>query len=308
MRFDPDEYRYNQPNLIGEMTSVFLPDQSSQNMLKSWIPSNWIAENNYIINPQREFAWNISGYTYLMREYICRFYVSINAEWDGNVEWLDNAETGPIGGSRLYHDAEVWVKFDLTPTWYIDGQNRAYFTIAQVRPAADAIYGGLTLSGEQGTIRTKDGGVSVTPESIQTPLFIFDAPFGGGSYVKKEPYEYQGRQLNPALFKDEAYIRLNLNNFGVSSDIIAGIPPWSIHGDVVTWKFDVVVFLIGEWTVQDIQDDPDRYGRFQREDSPTDWLEWAYQNLWWIIPVAIIVLIIFVAPWLLVALLSVLRG
>ena len=303
LRFDPDAAREGKPNLIGEMTTVFLPDKSASNMILPWIPSSWIAQNNYIINPQREILWNISDYTYIMKQYLCRFYVSINCEWDG-----DGGKEAPDLGSNYFTNQEVWIKLDIEPTWYIDGQNMAYFAVAQIRLADQVVYGGLTLDGNQGWTRTQDGGVSVSPESIQTPVFIFDNAFGGENYEEKQAEEYQGRKLNPAYFKDEAYICLNLERFGTWSEAVFGIPPWNHKGDVATWKFDVVVFLFGEWNVQDVQEDPDIYGRFQRASLGVDFLDIFLDNLWWIIPVAAIVLLVMYAPWVLMAIIGLIGG
>jgi hypothetical protein len=80
-------------------------------------------------------------------------------------------------------------------------------------------------------------------------------------------------------------------------------------GDVAVVCFDVTVFTIGEWTVQDVQNDPTGYGRFVRTDQiPSDWVSWFFANLWWIVPLALIVVAAIFIPWVLFGLIALIRA
>jgi hypothetical protein len=111
--------------------------------------------------------------------------------------------------------------------------------------------------------------------------------------------------LNNDYFRDAVYLKLNLNHFGVR-EFWDGLQ-LKIRGDVATFAFDVVAFEIGQWSVQDIQENPDDFGRFVRTDVSGGWLDWIYDNLWWLLPAAIVVVLIFVAPWFLVLIISIFR-
>jgi hypothetical protein len=310
--FDSDSINNGMPNLVGEMSTIFLPEEGLSNLFP-WIPSSWLGEDQNI-NPYKEYTWNISDYTYLMKHYKEKFYVTLNGEWNSAPSWLGGETEAPmpavpgITTSNSYKNLEVWIEIDMTPMWYIEGQGKAYFALGSIRLDKNVFQ--APLLDMKGNTADKRGDVSVSPVSAPSPLFIFDNPWGasGSGYEQKTVYEYNGRQLNAQYFKDKAYVKLNLNDFGVYSGYSLSIPPVWTRGDVVTFAFDVDVFVIGEWTVQDIQKDPAAYGQFQKVSAPADWLEWGYENLWWIIPVAIIVLIIFVAPWLLVVIISLFTG
>jgi hypothetical protein len=322
LSFDGDAANSGKPNLYGEMTSIFIP-QNSVSDLKPWVPFNLFGDQNNLVNPVGEpYQWNISGNAYYMQQWRLRWYVGISAEWDGGITDIPvvgggwgEAPPQPVytDGDNSYSNLELWFKLDTTPTWYYQGAQKTYFAIAKTELAKPVDYAGTTNS-KGGLFSTNlvepRSTVSITPESYST-FYIYDQPFGGDGYTQKEAYTYQGQALNPQYFKDESYIRVLFNKFGVYGGANwLGPSGFWCKGDVVTLCFEVTVFSIGQWTVQDIEKDPSQYGRFVRTEASTNWLDWflAPSTLAWLIPVAIFAVVLIFVPWVIFALIAVIRA
>jgi hypothetical protein len=280
------------------MTTVFLPDETAQNTA-SWIPISWIQNNGLISNPEKEYPWTIGNTEYIMYQYKMRYYQTYSAEWAGS-------EKVGFTQENNYDNVQIWTELDLTPTWYIEGGGTAYFAVAKMQLAENAIYSGVNSNGETVDSRTT---VSVSPESRLSPVYLYYQPFGTDGKQETNPYTYEGKTLNPSLFTDKVYFHVDLNKFGVywGADYI--IFPWT-KGDTVTLAVDVTVFVIGEYTVKDIQENPDQYGRFVKEaDSTPTFLRWLFETtdglafltfaLIAIVIVIVLILVVIYAPWLL---------
>jgi hypothetical protein len=250
MHFDPDDALTGMCDLEGEMTSVFIPSESLSNM-PSWIPLDWVRETSYIQNPVKEpYTWEIGNLTYTMEEWKLRWYFSISAGWSEPPTWTMLKDTEKT--TRRYTECEIWFEFDLTPVWYFEGTDRAYFAIAKMQ-VADVELEALDNDGNkvEPSLET-----SVSPESQGSILPIYYGKFAQQNPADKDAMDYQGKQLNPDLFTSKAYTYFRLNNFGVTDWLETGaflLPVHKLKGDVVTVSVDVTVFVIGEWTVQDIE-------------------------------------------------------
>lgn len=296
LKFDCDSRYEGLPNIIGGMTSVFIPEDSVQNA-EDWVPNDWVTDDSDITNPVNVFEWEIDGKMYYMEQWKLRHYVTFSAEWDG---WGEVPAT-IVGqtGLNAYDDLELWFEMNMDPTWYIEGNGVAYFAIGKIQLAETVIYGGRDIDGHEVDARNL---CSVSPESNNGIVHIYYGPFGAEA-AETTVYTYDGKVLNPDYFRDSVYYRVDLNSFGVSAGYDYLVLPWQ-KGDVVTMSFDISVFVIGEWTVQDIEEDPDAYGRFTRStsgsdaiwDMVTDFLSNPYG--WVIIVIALFVLVLIFAPWL----------
>ena len=313
LRFDYDAATSGKPNLFGEQTSVFIP-RESLGSIPAWLPSSWLNTMSYIQNPQASYNWTIGDRTYYMEQWLLRYYISLSAEWDGSTDLFGGHGEAPpqsqyAGGENNFPSMELWVEFDVEPTWYIQGQGTAYFALGKVQLADSVQYRACDVNGnDAGTARTT---VSVSPESQGAINYLYYEPWGTGGSQNKEASYFMGKQLNPALFTDKLYMRLALNKFGVYGGAASAPLPigfWT-KGDTVKVAYDITVFVIGEWNVQDIQDNPDDFGRFTRTGAADDWLTWllSSETLAWLIPVAIFVAVLLFAPWIIVLLVSLLR-
>lgn len=310
LKFDADGESTGVPNLIGEETSVFIP-RESLGSIPAWLPTSWLNTMNYIQNPQANYSWTVGDNTYYMEQWLLRYYISISAEWDGSIDLLGGhgeippAQVGITDNS--YSNLRLWIEFDTEPTWYIQGGGTAYFAIGKVQLADTVQYTASDVNGNSvGGARTT---VSVSPESQAALIYLYYNPWGQGSVQNHNANYYLGNQLNPSLFVNKTYMDINLNKFGIYSGTTAGGVGFWVKGDTLKMSFDVTVFVIGKWNVQDIQDNPDNFGRFTRIYAASDIFSWLFSasTLAWLIPVIIIVLLIIFAPWFLLAVISLFR-
>lgn len=307
LKFDPDDRTSGKPNLVGEMTTVFLPETSglTSTWLLSYLPGteaqSWIQKLSYIKNPQTEkpYSWNISDKTYQMYQYLMKWYVSFTAEWDGSEG--GKAETpGEIDRNYLSR-TEAWLEFDVTPTWYIEGGGTAYFAIAKIQLSDVARHGK-----QSGEFAEPDSRMSVSPESPFAALYIYQ-DLWGQTRGEKTVQTYQGKNLNPDYFGNKVYAHIDFNNFGVTT--------WNEYftvksrGDIITMGFDVTVFVIGEWQVQDVQNIADVstwFERSQKEFIPSSLLDYLADPrvqalLGLAVTAGIVIVLLIVAPWVLIA-------
>ncbi len=271
LRFDPDEATLGKPNLIGEMTTVFIPEESLGS-LTSWVPNEWLQHNALIKNPQDTYTWNItdgnSTKVYKMEQWVLKFYLSFSGEWDGMEQPVINpAEFGVVKENYL-SDLEAWVEFDLTPTWYIQGGGVAYFAVGKIQLSERVITASRDKAGNKYEGRDL---VSVSPESQGATIFAYYGPFGQNT-ASNTAKTFEGRELNPSLFRDKIFFSVVFNHFGVWDWNEMGTIKY--RGDVATFAFDVTVFVIGEWDVKDVQKIPEDLGRSAREFEPASFFDY----------------------------------
>jgi len=260
LHFDPDDPARDMCNLEGEMSSVFIPSESLSNM-PSWVDFDWIQETSYISNPKETYDWTVDNVSYTMEAWQLRWYFSISANWDEPLtelifydrpEWLD----------RRYSNTEVWFELDLTPAWYFEGTGTAYFAIAKMK-VAHVKLGALDNDGNEVAPDTE---TAVAPSSQGSILPIYYGLFAQQNPADKEVSDYKGKKLNPDLFTSKVYTYIRLVNFGTTRWVETSpvlLPVNKYKGDVMTVAVDVTVFVIGEWTVQDIEEleEYEDYGR-----------------------------------------------
>jgi len=314
--FDPDEYNKGAPNLEGEMTSVFLPEGSRPS---SWVdPAWWDTATEYIQNPVQHYEWEISGdgnsiNLYAMDEYKLKWYFSISAEWDKYNHFLYIDEEF---NDKRYRDTDIWFEFNLSPIWYFEGSDTCHFSIAKIR-LSDIAFGGKLGEDREDTDATDT--IRVTPMSTGSILPIYYNPFGvANDRAEKEPSVFKDKTLNPDLFTDKVYSYFTLADFGTEywTELGGLIKHWK--GDVVTVGFDVHVFVVGEWKVQDIQEIPEDYGRTSKTGSGGfTFLEQLARilagpefKIWFILGLIAIVLLVLAifAPWVLFGLMGFLKS
>lgn len=309
MHFDPDGSSSGKPKIQGEMTTIFLPEESLT-VVPSWLPMSWLQNNGLVHNPQAVYNWTIGKDTYDMEQYSMRYYVSLSSDWAGTEDpanKLDGIIT--TRATNVLNSVNIWLKFDISPTWYIQGGGTAYFAIAKCQLAEDAIMKAKDNNGVQYSARTAE---SVSPESRYSPVELYYGAWGGQA-ASANPQTYMGQQLNPSYFRNELYAHVDLNNFGVEAGSVNVFGSWT-HGDVVTFAFDVTVFIIGDYQVKDIQNNPTQYGRFTPVSNSDTFFS---QILGWLLNpvnfsilliIAVVVLLIIFAPWVLALIVTAIFG
>ncbi len=264
LRFDPDEYDSGMPNLIGEMTTVFVPQESLGGMA-SWVPNEWLQHNALIKNPQATYTWNItdsannSTKVYKMEQWVLKFYMSFTGEWDGaEMPTINLLESGSVK-ENYFSDLEAWIQLDLTPTWYIQGGGTAYFAVGKIQLSEPVL---KSSHDQAGNIYAGRDLVSVSPESQGAVVYAYYGPFGQGT-ESNTAKTFQGQELNPDLFRDKVYFNVVFNHFGVYDWNEWGTVKY--RGDVARFAFDITCFVIGQWDVKDIQKNEQLQENFQRD-------------------------------------------
>jgi len=301
--FDADDPFTYAPNIVGEMTNAFVPEESFK---PSWVFEDLWGGTQYIKNPVDSTEWNLPNpdvenetIAYVMEEWLLRMYVSISAEWDegGTFKWDKES-----WGSTRYIDSEVWIELDISPTWYFSGADQVYFGLAKVQ-CSEYAEGRLGTTNEDYN-PTSTFSVAPTKSSYR---YLYRGKYAEEEITPTDPKTYRGRILNPEIFVDRMFIKLDLNNFGTQGwgDALFG---YSFKGDVVTWGFDVHVFVVGEWKVQDVSEIPTEYGRDPMEEY--GWSYWLTKMFgeprlqFWLILGIIALVVLFLAifaPWVLIA-------
>ena len=265
MSFDVDDQFRGMPNIEGEMTLVFIP-------LAQWIPpdmvggadvpTSWWRMTRDWRNPVETYNWEVpqtdgSKKNYQMEEWLTMFFVTISADFDSGPDALNyNDETQ----NQHYSDWKVWVEFDISPSWYFEGTDATYFSIASVE-VSDLNLGGFDQLGRAVEPRAD---MSVNPGSVGTPLYLYYAPYGTAAPAKDandiKTFYARDTTLNPDYFRDKVYTYFTLGNFGTEEkgNILSGV---TAKGDVVTYAFVVRQFVVGSWTVQPNREEPAGYGR-----------------------------------------------
>lgn len=296
------------PKIVGEMTPVFIPQATKAGDIPAQFDVGGIKFTNPFTgsfnaynNPYTTYSWSITQgnqkVLYQMEEWKTKFYVSISANPDGGAVPFASSQWDEANGR--YSDLTVWIKLDTTPTWYFQGQQQAYFAIAQVQ-LAGITYGGHDQNGVVQASHNQQR-IIVNPSSPSSIASLYTRNFGAGANEAADPeqiYSYKGATLNPQYFGNAVYFPITLNSFGSQS---WGTPywDWKAQGDVVSFDFTITQFVVGQWTVQNTQEIPDGYGRQASYDRTgigigfDDWLAgWTSNPFYWLL-IAGVVLIIF---------------
>lgn len=248
------------PTITGEMTSVFIPTTSNTNLIPntlgrdadgnplqipvSWVNS-WISSATANGDPSRTFDWTNNGKSYVMKEYETKWYVTLTAMKDEDIF----KETWAYGRDLATGPLQIWFKIDTnTNGWYFkgDGLRDTYFSIAKLV---------VTNAKADGRIVNN---VQYSPEVGGSAMSVFMNPFGqeASSNIESQIRSSEGKQLNPTYFRDSVYCVINLDKFGSQNWLS---PLWNSQGDTLALEITVQQFVVGQWIVQDWQDEPVNY-------------------------------------------------
>jgi hypothetical protein len=173
----------------------------------------------------------------------------ILAEWKVNV-WIDGTgnEAYPDDNHR-WHDARIWIK--LTPqnfVYFEDNPEELYFAPAYIGVSNIEWY-----SGKEDPNQTKDPTQAAKndlyPEQVGDSFAIYAAKGETSEYMDETVIlSYQGVELDPAIFKDEYWIRMNVDRMQADSQL-AGIGGWDWSYVSAHITFEVHLFVVGKWRV-----------------------------------------------------------
>lgn len=328
--FDADDPVRDAPNLVGEMTNAFVPEESLSNT-PAWVPTEWFGATQYVRNPLQTETWDLENpdnpdeiIAYEVSEWMLRLYVSVTCEFDKGPAWT------PIWNSERenrYRDTELWIGLDLNQNFFIfNGTPTPYFAISKVKCSAFS-HGKLGAeddffkfdAGPLGDLGTKKPDeytptnlFSVVPNSASWMYLYYDQ-WGQDKALDVDPFRFRGRELNPDIFVDEMFFSVNLANFGTQYDTYLDMSSLT-KGDACTWAFDVYVYVVGEWKIKDISELPDEFGRDPMVDYNQSWVSGMLSDprfqLWSFIGLGALVVCLLAigAPWVLFGIFGMAKG
>ena len=244
--FDPDDPKFGMCNIEGEMTSIFLPKDLKLGEIPDYVPSSRVGLLDLMDTEPKVYEWQIDKTLYKMEEYDLKWFISLEAGFDS-----EGAATNVEGNGQRYHGTEVWMRLETNPSWIFEGADRNYFAVAKIIPDYVEVEGHDVDK------------INVSPESQGSAMPLFYQPYGESIDLVTEDFTgfySEGQLLNPALFRNQVYTLVKLQDFGTMGWFELPLN-YKNMGDVVTWEFTVKVFVVGEWQLKDVQEIPADYGR-----------------------------------------------
>jgi hypothetical protein len=232
MVLDPDHAEKGMPDLCGNVGGFQLVDPENPVPYIWQVKTGTTVQNGQTMDVYKQYA---------MYRYQANFSLNLQlsgTEWeaDGKYDdaWLGSYVSPNWGGS------EIWIKVKPQSFAYFSGNpEKVYFAPAYMGLTKDAMYGGVT----------EDPSAYVTTiPNAQGDVLGFFYQRGGGDVKLDESklLSYQGEVLDPAIFREEYWIRVNLVQFKPRSWIDWFWHKWEYP--TVHLEFKIYVYAIGQWT------------------------------------------------------------
>ena len=249
MSFDPDGKSVDMPNLCGSQQPMTL-DTDVAPLTYTWdikTETGKVLANNTIVDVYKQFE---------MYRYRASWAINIwmsgpsTEAWNGWVQTPGTVKEGPnYGGTKL------WLK--LVPKAFVyfkDNPDQVFFAPAYIGLAQDVSWVGIKKDGtkiqnDAEMLRLSD----LIPAAQGETVGIYYARGGADVITEETLLAYQGLQLDPAIFRNEYWMRIDILNLQPLNWWTL-VNPWTIgHGYKYPsgyLKFTVYLFVVGVWTVQ----------------------------------------------------------
>ena len=240
MDFDPDDAQGWMPDLCGSQQPMTVDtDVGPKSYVWNYkVETGKTLANGTIVDVYKQFE---------MYRYKC--------DWAINV-WLTGSE-GEAGWPKHivpwnpnYAGTKLWIK--LVPRSFVyfkENPDQVFFAPAYIGLAQDVSWVGVN---KDGTIIQNDPDIlksqDLIPKAQGEVVGIYYTRGGGDIMTEDTLLSYQGTMLDPEIFRNEYWMRIDLTEFKPLSWY-----DWEIWHN---WKFPsaymkfmVYVFVVGEWTV-----------------------------------------------------------
>jgi hypothetical protein len=244
MDFDPDDKSVKYPDICASQQPITIQtDMEPKSYIWNYKVGSKTLENGTIVDEYKQFE---------MYRYKC--------DWAMNL-WLSGAEgeTGvhaPLVGHPLiwspdYGGSKVWLK--LVPRSFVyfkeNPDEGPYFAPAYIGLSEDVSWTGLN---KDGTTKPNDPDIlasqDLIPKAQGEVVGIYYERGGGDVMTEDTLLSYQGTALDPEIFRNEYWMRIDLLSFHPLSWY-----DWEIYHNwkfpSAYMKFTVYLFVVGEWTV-----------------------------------------------------------
>jgi len=237
---DPDEENILRPNLLCESGPVTVRREVAPIIYGPWrikVGEEWVERKN------ATHKWKEKQDIYKEAE-IQRF----ECKWEFNL-WLDGADREAYPHIyKKWQQADIWIR--IVPQsfcYFVENPDQVFFAPAFIQVSDVTTYYG----GEEDPRVLTDW--DIIPEQSGAVFYIFYER--GGTEpdppIDEEILSYQDMLLDPAIFRDEYWIRIHIIELAAKS-AMNPVPPGTWWYDYPSYNFDVLVyvFVVGEWTVK----------------------------------------------------------
>lgn len=236
VNFDPDGHSVLFPNLKASMQPVTVDTDYNPKTYEWELFAHTKTEGNKIYDVYQHFQ---------IQEFRCSWRMNIWLDGDINEAWSDP--------EHIYQDAQIWIK--LTPrrfVYYSDNPKQLFFAPVYIGLRQNAIWRSGEHEPNSGAIDYEMAGLQdIFPESQGEVMGIFYTVLGQEINVEREILSFQGVQLDPAVFREEYWIRIGIDRLG--AEAWKGFPNvWDKYHKYPSAQLDfqVNIFTVGEWEVK----------------------------------------------------------
>jgi len=242
INLDPDEATTYLPNLGASQTPVSV-DLGYGTTVYQWAVK---VTEEVVEGSNATHTWTTTIETFKefqMIRYKC--------DWSVNL-WLtgDYNEATMTGEAHVWRDAQIWIR--LVPqdfVYFEDNPDQVFFSPAKIQLSSIEWWSTDNAGKEDHTSNIAQY-QDLFPEARGETLGIFYSRGGADTDLEQTILNFEGILLDPQVFREEYWVRLDLQMFRPFSWWSPYPISWSYEFPSVKLDFEVFVFVVGEWTVQ----------------------------------------------------------
>jgi len=274
MNFDPDESDDGWPNLCATQ-QPFTVDTQVEPKHYAWQVDKGIVTLSNGTKAKKVYQFEMWRY---------RLDWAVNIWLSGpEAESCDRAWHGGISWEPNYGGAQIWIK--LVPqnfVYFKDNPDEIYFAPAYIGLESYEI-----ISIDKDNKETTNDPdimscVDLIPKAAGETLGIYYERGGTPTDIEQTLLSYQGMELDPAIFRNEYWIHIDLLTFKPWLHVDFWTKALSYKWPSVNLKFVVYVFVVGKWTVYFAEDEVPRLEPHQPPSLTRN--PWSWWGNWWTSP------------------------
>jgi hypothetical protein len=239
MDFDPDAATDGYPDLCASQQPITVQtDVEPKKYVWDYKVGSKTLANGTIVDEYKQFE---------LYRYRCDWAMNL---WLSGPEWEAAVHYALVGTTKDYAGTKVWLK--LVPrcfVYFTENPDQVFFAPAYIGLAQDVTWAGIN---KDGSTVLNDPQIASTQDLIPKvggeTVGIYYQRGGGDVLTEETLLKYQGTTLDPEIFRNEYWMRIDLMSFHSLS--------WYDYGLWHNWKFPsaymkftVYLFVVGQWTV-----------------------------------------------------------
>lgn len=239
MDFDPDLVVDGYPDLCASQQPLTIQtDMDPKSYIWNYKVGSKTLSNGTIVDEYKQFE---------MYRYKCDWAMNL---WLSGPEWEAHRRPGDLSPDTDYAGTKVWLK--LVPrsfVYFTENPDQVFFAPAYIGLAQDVTWAGIN---KDGSIVLNDPQIlssqDLIPKAQGEVVGIYYQRGGADVLTENTLLSYQGTTLDPQIFRNEYWMRIDLLSFHAINWWDLGIwHNWKFPSAYM--KFVVYLFVVGEWTV-----------------------------------------------------------